>query len=250
MPSCNVMRTGWVTTRAARRTIGSTSMISGSSIRLSLIATLLALTLNALPRAWGAGPTDPDSGDQDADALIARLARPEPATISFTEVRFSKLLRAPLIVSGDLGYSGPDSLDRRVTTPYREHTAIRGESVKVEREGEKPRSFALKHAPELRGLLSGFSAMLSGDAASLRQTFNVTLTGDDDSWQLELTPLDTRARRRLQRIEVVGQHSEPRCFSMTTADGASSVLLLGEAAREPVEPDVTPVALQRRCGGS
>src|SRR5690606_10532648 len=150
-----------------------------------------------------------------------------PATISFTEVRFSKLLRAPLIVSGDLGCSGPESLDRRVTTPYREHTAIRGESVKVEREGEKTRSFALKHAPELRGLLSGFSAMLAGDPAALRETFDVQLSGDDDSWQLELTPKDTKARRRLQRIEVNGRQGEPRCFTMTTADGATSVLLLG-----------------------
>lgn len=219
-------------------------------MRLPLIATLLALTLNAPPTAWSAGPSEPGFNDRDGNDLIARLARPTPATIAFTEVRFSKLLRAPLIVSGDLGYAGPDSLDRRVTSPYREHTAIRGESVKVEREGEKPRSFALKHAPELRGLLSGFSAMLSGDAAALRKTFNVALTGDDDAWQLKLTPTDSKARRRLQQIEVVGRQSEPRCFSMTTADGASSVLLLGDAARDPVAADVTLIGLQRRCGGS
>lgn len=199
---------------------------------------------------WSASPNDSGANDADADALIARLARPAPATISFTEVRFSKLLRAPLIVSGDLGYAGPESLDRRVTHPYREHTAIRGESVKVERDGEKPRSFALKHAPELRGLLSGFSAMLSGDAASLRKTFDVQLSGDDDSWLLELTPTDTKARRRLQRIEVNGHQGEPHCFTMTTADGATSVLLLGDTAREPVAGDVTLVALQRRCSGS
>jgi hypothetical protein len=200
--------------------------------------------------ASSASTTDSAADARSADALIARLAKPAPATVSFTEVRFSKLLRAPLIVSGDLGYSGPDSLDRRVTTPYREHTSIRGESVKVEREGEKTRSFALKHAPELRGLLSGFSAMLSGDAAALRKTFEVQMTGNDDAWQLRLTPTDSKARRRLALIEVNGHDSEPRCFSMTTADGASSVLLLGDAAREPVASDVTLVALQRRCAGS
>jgi len=187
--------------------------------------------------------------DRETDALIGRLARPAPATISFTEVRFSKLLRAPLIVSGDLGYSGPESLDRRVTAPYRESTLIRGESVKVERDGEKPRSFALKHAPELRGLLSGFSAMLSGDAASLRQTFDVEMTGNDDAWTLRLTPTDTKARRRLQQIEVNGHQSDPSCFSMTTTDGASSVLLLGAASADPVPADVTLIALQRRCSG-
>jgi hypothetical protein len=203
---------------------------------------MLALLI-APASLWGASPTEPD-----ADALIARLAKPAPATVAFTEVRFSRLLREPLIVSGELGYSGPTSLDRRIATPYRETTAIRGESVKVEREGEKPRSFALKHAPELRGLLSGFSAMLGGDAGTLRQNFAVTMTGDDNAWILELTPTDAKALRRLREIEVTGHQNEPRCFSMMTGDGASSVLLLGAAASEPVPKDVTLESLQQRCG--
>ena len=188
------------------------------------------------------------ASEHDADALIASLAKPAPATIEFTEVRFSRLLREPLIVSGQLGYSGPSNLDRRVTTPYRENTTIRGESVKVEREGEKPRSFALKHAPELRGLLTGFSAMLSGDPAALRQTFTVESTGSGDEWTLKLSPKDTKAKRRLQRMEVVGAGTEPRCFSMITADGANSILLLGAAAKDPVPKDVTEKAVLERCG--
>jgi hypothetical protein len=188
------------------------------------------------------------ASERDADALIARLAKPAPASIEFTEVRFSHLVREPLIVSGELGYSGPSSLDRRVTTPYRENTSIRGESVKVEREGEKPRSFALKHAPELRGLLTGFSAMLSGDAAALRQTFTVEFAGKGDEWTLKLSPKDTKAKRRLQRMDVVGAGTEPRCFSMITADGANSILLLGAASKEPVPKDVTEQAVYKRCG--
>ncbi len=35
---------------------------------------------------------------------------------------------------------------------------------------------------------------------------------------------------------------------MTTADGASSVLLLARALARPVAADVALVALQRRCG--
>jgi hypothetical protein len=188
------------------------------------------------------------AAELEVDALVARLAKPAPATIEFTEVRFSKLLREPLIVSGELGYSGATSLDRRVTTPYRENTSIRGESVKVERDGEKPRSFALKHAPELRGLLNGFSALLTGDAAALRRTFTVNATGSDDAWTLELIPPDTKSGRRLRAIEVAGSHADPRCFSMKTADGAHSILLLGAAAKDPIPKDVTVDALSKRCG--
>lgn len=183
----------------------------------------------------------------DADALVARLARPAPASIAFTEVRVSPLLRAPLIVSGELEFAGPASLDRHVREPYREDTAIRGESVRVEREGEPARSFGLKRAPELRGLLTGFSSLLTGDAAGLRRSFDVQANGTEESWTLQLVPLDPKARRRLQKIAIDGHDVTPRCFSLLNAEGSASVMLLGAAAQEPVPADVTLSSLQERC---
>ncbi len=183
----------------------------------------------------------------DADALVARLARPAPASIAFTEVRVSPLLRAPLIVSGELEFSGPTSLDRHVRQPYREDTAIRGESVRVEREGEPARSFGLKRAPELRGLLTGFSSLLTGDTAGLRRSFEVQADGTEGSWTLQLVPLDPRAKRRLQKMAIVGHDVTPRCFSLLNAEGGASVMLLGEAAKEQVPADITLSSLQERC---
>ncbi|MET0533221.1 MAG: LolA-related protein [Steroidobacter sp.] len=203
--------------------------------RLPMLALLSAATLCS-------------ASERDVAGLVAQLAKPAPATIEFTEVRFSHLVREPLIVSGELGYSGPTSLDRRVTTPYREHTSIRGESVKVEREGEKPRSFALKHAPELRGLLAGFSAMLSGDADALQRAFTAQASGSGNEWVLKLRPKDAKAQRRLARIEVTGSGAEPRCFSMVGADNSFSVLLLGTAAKEPLPDKVTEKTVSTRCG--
>jgi hypothetical protein len=184
----------------------------------------------------------------DADALIARLARPAPASIAFKEVRVSPLLREPLVIAGELEFSGPASLDRHVREPYREDTSIRGESVRVEREGEQPRSFALKRAPELRGLLTGFSALLSGDVTVLKRSFDVQAQGSEESWTLQLMPLDTRARRRLQKIEIRGHDSTPRCFSLLNADGGVSVMILGDAAGD-VAKGVTLEALQELCQG-
>jgi Outer membrane lipoprotein carrier protein LolA-like len=182
----------------------------------------------------------------DADALIARLARPAPASIAFTEVRVSALLREPLVVSGELEFSGPASLDRHVREPYREDTSIRGESVRVEREGEQPRSFALKRAPELRGLLTGFSALLTGDVPGLKRSFDVQAQGSDESWTLQLVPLDSRARRRLQKIEITGHASTPRCFSLLNADGGASVMVLGDAAAS-VPAKVTLESVKKLC---
>jgi hypothetical protein len=183
----------------------------------------------------------------DAQALIGRLAKPAPATVAFREVRFSALVSEPLIVAGELVYTDATSLDRRVTQPYRETVAIRGESVRVEREGSSPRSFGLNRAPELRGLLSGFTALLAGDSAALERNFSIAANGSDAAWTLELTPTDKRARRRLQQIVVNGRADVPQCFTMLTANGGASVLLLGAAAERELPKPTTVEALEHLC---
>jgi Outer membrane lipoprotein carrier protein LolA-like len=188
-----------------------------------------------------------DAHGAEPEALIQRLAKPAPASIAFQEVRFSALLSRPLIVAGELGYSGPASLDRRVTTPYQETTMIRGASVRVEREGEPTRSFALKRAPELSGLLTGFSALLTGDVAALERSFSIEMSGDAASWQLQLTPKDATARRRLRQILIDGRRDQPRCFSMLNTDGGASVMLLGEAAQRELSSAASLDDLEQLC---
>lgn len=198
--------------------------------RLALLLALLALAAPWAGAAWGAaaGLAIEPTVEQDAAAsaqaqaataapfdirsLVAQLARPAPASIAFKEIRFSPLLSGPSVVSGELRYAGVEVLERHVTEPYRESTMVRGGSVRVERDGEAPRSFALKRAPELRGLLAGFSALLAGDVVALRHSFRIELEGSERAWKLLLLPLDRQARTRLQRIEVYGRHDAPRCF--------------------------------------
>jgi hypothetical protein len=163
-------------------------------------------------------------------------------------VRFSHLLREPLIVSGELGYLGPRSLDRRVTTPYRETTAIRGDSVQIDREGERARSFALKHAPELQGFLDAFTALLAGDSAALKQTFEVVAFGEENDWALRLTPLEQGTRRRLRAIAIRGSGAEPQCFATLNAEDGGSVMLLGNRTAPTISAATSLDELLARCG--
>jgi len=194
-------------------------------------------------------PTVAHCLDAEAAALIHRLARPAPATVAFAEVRYSPLLKEPLIVSGELSYRGPDSLDRHVKQPYNEDTEIRGESVRVLREGQTPRSFALKRSPELRGLLTGFSALLAGEPAALEGVFDAKTAADGEGWTLELTPTDARLRKRLKQITIQGRDDTPRCFTILNADGGASVMLLGETAATPLPKGISQDAVMRRCRG-
>jgi hypothetical protein len=184
----------------------------------------------------------------DARTVVGKLARPAPAVIDFTEIRFSALLKEPVIVSGTLGYAGPQTLDRTVTSPYREQTQIRGDAVKVKREREAERSFSIRRAPELQGLLHAFAALLTGDHSLLERSFQISASGTEEKWQLELTPREPRFRKRVRAVEIQGRADQPQCFWIVNDDQAASVMLLGLAAHTELPQPLTREWLERECG--
>jgi hypothetical protein len=170
---------------------------------------------------------------------VKRLARPAPAVTPFVEARFSRLLTKPLIVSGQLEYTGPESLARAVTTPFKERTEIKDMTVTVQREGQSPRRFSLKRAPELHVLLDSFSALLGGDRSGLEKEFALEVRGDDAAWTLLMTPKEPRIKQRIRDITVTGTTNEPRCLVTAEPNDNASIMLLASAAstKLPENPD-------------
>ena len=193
-------------------------MISGR-VRTSLLCFAL------VPAVVPADP--PGSG---VDALLAILAREPPQTIEFTEVRTSALLEGELVVTGTLEYSGPGKLSRIVIAPYAERTDIDGDEVRIQRANRPERRFSLRRAPELGGLLTGFTAILGGDRQALEREFEVSYVGGASAWQLTLTPHSRRAQERVANIRIRGVDDAPACIVTTaTSDGGTAELLLGSA---------------------
>ncbi len=203
-----------------------------------------------LAAGWLALPGRPAAAaEQTVGEFLQSLARPAPDRIAFAEVRFSPLLERPLEVSGELEYLGPERLSRHVTEPYKEVTLIEGDRVRIRREKERERSFSLERAPELRGLLASFVAMLAGDAAALERYFEPTLTrrdADDPRWTLLLEPRTAAIRAQLGTLRIHGAGTTPRCISMVAGEGKASIVLLGPTAAARPEP-LSPEALEQLC---
>jgi hypothetical protein len=205
---------------------------------------------NAALAALGCLAITAASAAPDSRTLVARLEREAPSSIAFTEARFSKLLRRPLVVSGELAYLGAGSLDRRVTNPHRETTSIRGNAVRIEREGEEVRSFALDRVPELEGFLTAFGALLAGDSTALERTFAIAANGDEaGDWSLELTPLEERARRREILIRIYGRGAELRCVATSDTKETGSVTMLGDRPSAAISPASSFEDLIADCRG-
>ncbi|MEO8998014.1 MAG: LolA-related protein [Rhodanobacter sp.] len=216
-------------------------MISGKTRFL-----LLGLLLTLCASTSASESTAPSS----ALALIASLGQPAPARTAFAEARFLQVLQKPLVVSGELAWLGGDQLQRRVDQPQRETATIADGEVTQQREGKSARHFSLKRAPQLQVLLDSFVALLSGDAARLQQSFEVTQAGQPDgAWTLTLVPRDARVAKTVVSIRIDGVGKQSRCMHMLEADGDLAVDLLGPlATKMPAAP--TREALQVLCQGA
>jgi hypothetical protein len=166
----------------------------------------------------------------DLHTLLARIARPAPDTVGFVEVRYSRLLKTPLSVAGTLERGADGSLVRRIESPYRETTTVRGKDVLIERADSKARRFSLERAPELGGLLGSIDGMLRGDATLLDRSFETSLEGTWARWLVRLVPRDARLHARLENVAVYGDGDEPRCFAMIQTTGDASIIALGVTA--------------------
>jgi hypothetical protein len=203
-----------------------------------------------LPLWASASASEPAPAASSAPALIAALGQPAPAPTAFAEARFLQVLQQPLVVSGELSWLGGDQLQRRVDQPQRETSTIADGEVTQQREGRSARHFSLKRAPQLQVLLDSFVALLSGDAARLQKSFEITQTGEaDGAWTLTLVPRDARVAKTVASIRIDGVGKQSRCMHMQEADGDLAVDLLGPlAAKMPADP--TREALQALCQGA
>lgn len=166
------------------------------------------------------------------DWILVRLQRPLPASTPFLELRGSRLLKAPLRISGR--YLRPDAktLIRDVTAPYQETTTLRDGEARITRNGHATRRFQLSRAPELAALQASFGALLSGDRIQLERHYTLAASGQTTHWQLALTPKDASMRATMRQIVLHGRGAELRCIESINAKGEPQRTLLAGAAAD------------------
>ena len=219
------------------------------SKRRRTLPLLLAVLLAVLAAGLATAPLHAAPDDVDAGWILAKLARPAPSHTPFVELRDSRLLKAPLRISGV--YRRPDdaTLVREVRAPYAETTTIRAGEAVIERAGKSPRRFSLARAPELGGLQASFGALLSGDAARLRRHYDIRSEGSRGDWRLLLAPKDAALAAKVEQVVLHGRGSELRCIeSIPAADGAVQRTLLAGAARQAAGIE-SAKALAALCSG-
>jgi Outer membrane lipoprotein carrier protein LolA-like len=141
----------------------------------------------------------------DIKQLMRVLAAAPKTAIAFTETRHSSLLKAPLVTTGELRFSPPDTLERRVDAPFAERYRIDGDQMTIERAGSvAPRTLSLASQPLLANLVDTIRAMLRGDLPTLARLYRIELSGDHDDWALTLLPSDPAMVEYVASVHVTG----------------------------------------------
>lgn len=159
----------------------------------------------------------------DLGELMAQLSQRQNSEARFSEQRFVSGLQQTLSYSGTLSFKAPDRLARHTLSPRAESFVVEGNRVTLER-GGRVRQLTLDAAPELAAMVAAMRGTLSGDAATLRQHFQASVSGSAAQWTLTLVPLDSRLATMVRRLRLVGEQAELRTLEVQLTDGDRSVM--------------------------
>jgi len=188
------------------------------------------------------------AGTDLAQTILARMAQPGSARVDYVEVSYRGMLDRPLITSGEMKWLGGDKLERDVERPYQAIAKIGDGEMSVQRGSGAVQTIPLSRAPQIAAILSGFRALLGGNAAQLAQDFQVSATGNPARWVLTLTPRSEELKHRVQEIVIDGRDNAPRCMTLRENDGDTTITLLGAMAKQGLQ-STTPQqsAVAARC---
>lgn len=149
--------------------------------------------------------------------LMAQLAQVRAATATFTEQKTLHLLTAPLTDTGTLTYAAPDQLEKKIFAPVPEDFRLQGDAARYTGPDQQVRTFSLRQAPQLAGLVEGIRDVLAGDAPALQRFYAIRLSGGPAHWQLLLRPRDQQLSAYLAWMAVTG--SGARITGIDSASG-------------------------------
>ena len=159
----------------------------------------------------------------DLTRLMQLLAAAPTAEVSFIEKKYSSLLSEPVISSGRLRYQRPDIVEKSIELPRKEQYRFVGDDLLLMRNGAEKR-IRLSSQPLLLAFAASLRGVLGGDLALLRTHYQLSLTGNQLSWRLDLTPIDEGISRYVQRIVVTGHDGQIDQIEVHEVSGDRSVL--------------------------
>ncbi|MEP7154795.1 MAG: LolA-related protein [Betaproteobacteria bacterium] len=155
--------------------------------------------------------------------LMQLLAAAPASEVAFSEKKFSSLLATPVISSGRLVYRRPDTVEKNIDLPKKERYVFTGDELIVTRNGAD-RRIPLSSQPLLSAFAASLRGTLGGNLPLLKSFFELTLQGDEQSWRLDMIPVDKEISRYVSRVTASGKSGMIAQIEVREASGDHSVM--------------------------
>jgi outer membrane lipoprotein-sorting protein len=171
----------------------------------------------------------PASSGTDAEWTLSKvmmlLAGVKHLESTFVEKKRSSFLTDELVLSGTLRFTAPDTLEKHVLSPFDEMITIDHHQITIERqEGDTVQQFVQTISPAVRTIIDSIRATLAGDQTRLQRHYEIEVSGNDQSWSLQLLPKDSELKKYLRVITIDGMTEKIVRIVTEEADGDRSVI--------------------------
>lgn len=161
----------------------------------------------------------------DIDQLMQSLAATRSGHASFVEKKSIAILDKPITSSGELFYSAPDRLEKRTLKPKTESMLLDKDALTIEQRGKK-HVLSLQSYPEVAAFIDSIRGTLAGDRKALERTYQLSMEGDEQNWNLVLLPIADKMKKVVSKINIAGSGNALRTIEIKQADGDSSVMTI------------------------
>lgn len=159
------------------------------------------------------------------EQLMQSLATSRSGHASFVEKKSIAILDKPVESSGELFYSAPDRLEKRTLKPKAESMLLDKDKLTIEQRGKK-HVLSLQSYPEIAAFIDSIRGTLAGDRKALERTYQLSIEGDEQSWNLTLLPLEDKMKKVVLKISIAGAGNTLRTIDIKQADGDSSLMTI------------------------
>lgn len=196
---------------------------------LSFAIHSLAMLSLLLPMTMSHAETGANATNWSIEQLMQALSSISASQASFTETKSIAMLDQPVESSGLLFYRAPDRLEKRTLKPKAESMRLELDTLTLEQRGKK-RALSLQRYPEIAAFIDSIRATLAGDRKALQRSYQLTLSGDEQDWRLNLLPIDPKMQRALAKISISGSGNVLRSIAIQQSDGDSSLMIITPVA--------------------
>lgn len=146
-----------------------------------------------------------EAKDLTLEQLMTMLASQPRLEAQFKEKKFDSFLEIPIDSSGKVSFIAPDYLEKTIKKPSLQSFILNGDKITVSIRDKEAKTYSIEQRPEIKAFTESFRSTLSGDLKTLREYYDVKLTGQLDQWKLQLKPINKIISRTIETIQFVGQ---------------------------------------------